>query len=79
MAPPQDDNDTVLHQDLHEAIIDERVADALDGAGVANAAIDDLVVITGGEAPTETEHNLVVAAVNDILAALRNSGVIPEE
>lgn len=71
--------DTVTHQDEHEAIIDERVTDALDGTGAANTAIADLVDIDGGQAPTEGEHNLVIAAVNDILAALRNSQIIPSE
>lgn len=40
------------------------------------AAIPDLVAIAGGEAPTEAEHNLVVAKVNAILAALRTAGII---
>jgi hypothetical protein len=39
-------------------------------------AIDDLVDITGGESPTETEHNLVIDAVNEILAALRGAGIL---
>jgi predicted RecA/RadA family phage recombinase len=40
------------------------------------AAIADLTAITGGEAPTEAEHNLVVTKVNAILAALRIHGLI---
>jgi len=40
------------------------------------AAIADLAAISGGEAPTEAEHNLVVAKVNAILAALRARGDI---
>lgn len=39
------------------------------------ATIADLAAITGGEAPTEAEHNLVVAKVNAILAALDAAGV----
>lgn len=74
----QRENDVVLHQSEHEELIDERVADALDGAGTANEAIEDLDEITGGQSPTEGEHNAVVVAVNDILAALRNSSIIPE-
>ncbi len=71
---PQDDNDTVLHQSEHEAIIDER----LDGVEDENTAIADLVAITGGQSPTEAEHNLVITAVNGILEALRSSHIIPE-
>lgn len=69
----QRDSDTVLHQDEHENIIAER----LDGVTTENEVIADLVPITGGETPTEAEHNLVVATVNDILTALRSSGIIP--
>jgi hypothetical protein len=70
---PQDDNDTVLHQDEHEAIIEE----AIDGVEEENEAIPDLVDISGGQSPTEVEHNAVVATVNGILAALRSSHIIP--
>ncbi|MGE0658254.1 MAG: DUF2190 family protein [Reyranellaceae bacterium] len=53
----------------------------LNGAAPATAegpqaAIADLVAITGGEAPTEAEHNLVVAKVNEIVAALETAGII---
>ena len=77
MAPERPD-DTVQHQDAHEAIIDSRVAEALDGQDTENVAIDDLVEITGGQHPTEEEHNLLVTTINDILAALRSSHIIPE-
>ena len=65
--------DNVLHQTEHEGVIDER----LDGVLAENTAIANLVAITGGESPTETEYNLVVTKVNSILAALRNSKIIP--
>jgi hypothetical protein len=39
-------------------------------------AIDDLDAITGGQAPSEAEHNALVTAINSILAALREAGVI---
>lgn len=38
--------------------------------------IADLTAITGGESPTEAEHNLVVTKVNAILAALEAAGVL---
>lgn len=44
--------------------------------GLQAAAIADLAAITGGDAPTEAEHNAVRTAVNSILAALRGVGVI---
>jgi hypothetical protein len=40
------------------------------------AAIADLTAITGGEAPTEAEHNLIITKVNALLAALRTSGAL---
>ena len=40
------------------------------------AAITDLTAITGGESPTEAEHNAVITAVNSVLAALRDAGII---
>jgi hypothetical protein len=40
------------------------------------AAITDLVAITGGDSPTEVEHNAVITKMNAILAALRAFGVI---
>ncbi|MGE0154801.1 MAG: DUF2190 family protein [Reyranellaceae bacterium] len=40
------------------------------------AAIADLAAITGGEAPSEAEHNLVVTKVNDIIAALEAAGIL---
>lgn len=73
MTDIQRDSDTVLHQDAVEAVVDER----LDGVAAENTAIADLTAIAGGESPTEAEHNAVVTKVNAILAALRNSGVIP--
>jgi predicted RecA/RadA family phage recombinase len=40
------------------------------------AAIADGAAITGGEAPTEAEHNALNSRVNSILAALRTVGII---
>jgi len=45
-------------------------------SGTQAGAISDLTAITGGEAPTEAEHNAVRTAVNSILAALRGVGII---
>jgi hypothetical protein len=43
---------------------------------VPMGAIADMTAITGGEAPTETEHNLVVTKINALLAALRTAGLL---
>ena len=47
--------------------------DMLEGK---QAAIADLTAITGGESPTEAEHNAIVTKVNALLAALRILGLI---
>lgn len=44
--------------------------------GTQATAISDLTAITGGESPTEAEHNAVRTAINSILAALRGVGII---
>lgn len=42
----------------------------------AGAFIADLVAITGGQSPTEAEHNEVRTAINGILAILVNNGMM---
>lgn len=44
--------------------------------GTQASAIADATAITGGESPTESEHNALLAKVNSILAALRGVGII---
>lgn len=53
-------------------------AGASVGPIAQQAAIADLIAISGGESPTEGEHNAVIAKVNDILAKLRLAGVIED-
>jgi hypothetical protein len=43
---------------------------------INQTTIANLSAITGGEAPTEAEHNLIVTKVNAILTALKDAGVI---
>lgn len=50
----------------------------LPGPAAQQAAIADLSAISGGEAPTEAEHNAVITKVNDILAKLRLAGVLED-
>ena len=52
------------------------VLDGIKVLGEQATAIADLTAITGGESPTEAEHNLIVTKVNAILAMLRTHGVI---
>ena len=71
-ANPQRDSDSVLHESAHDANIAEEMADAS-----AQAAVTDLAAITGGEAPTEAEHNAVRTRVNLLTQVLRDAGLIP--
>jgi hypothetical protein len=50
----------------------------LKGKAGKSEHIPDAVAITGGESPTEAEHNTLVGKVNSILAALRNIGAITD-
>lgn len=45
-------------------------------AGTQAGAIADATAITGGESPTEAEHNALVTKLNSVLAALRAFGII---
>lgn len=45
---------------------------------VPSNAIADLAAITGGEAPTEAEHNATRTAINSILAVLRAHNVLTD-
>lgn len=48
----------------------------ITAAGTQASTIADATAITGGESPTEAEHNALLAKVNSILAALRGAGII---
>jgi len=48
----------------------------LPNSGTQAAHIADATAITGGEAPTEAEHNALAAKVNSILAAMRGVGIL---
>lgn len=55
-----------------------QLADASDKPliGARQSAITAVAAITGGESPTEAEHNLAVAAINSIITALEAHGLI---
>lgn len=77
---PQDENDTVLHQDEHEALIEEVVGDVVEAdlAGLSTqVAIADVAALTGGEAPTEAEFNALAVKFNLVLGVLRDASLIP--
>lgn len=59
---------------------DSKLADAIDYPQIGNAQtlIADLAAITGGESPTEAEHNLVVTKVNAILDLLEYHGLMKD-
>ena len=44
--------------------------------GTQAATIADTTAITGGESPTEAEHNALVTKINAILAALEGAGIL---
>lgn len=44
--------------------------------GTQQSAIADATAITGGESPTEAEHNTLITKLNSVLAALREFGLI---
>lgn len=48
----------------------------ITNAGTQASAVADATAITGGDAPTEAEHNALLGKVNSILAALRGVGII---
>lgn len=64
-----------VHMDGPDELVVES-GGQITNAGTQAGAIADLAAITGGEAPTEAEHNAVRTAVNSILAALRGVGII---
>jgi hypothetical protein len=49
---------------------------SITNAGTQAAHIANATAITGGESPTEAEHNALVTKLNSVLAALRGVGVL---
>lgn len=64
-----------VHMDGPDELVVESGGQITNG-GTQAGAISDLSAITGGESPTEAEHNAVRTAVNSVLAALRGVGII---
>lgn len=56
--------------------IDIESGGKITAAGTQAAYVANLSAITGGDAPTEAEHNAVRTALNSILAALRGAGIM---
>lgn len=56
--------------------INVKAGGKLLAAGAQASAIADATAITGGESPTEAEHNTALTKINSILAALRGAGII---
>jgi hypothetical protein len=57
-------------------VIDIKTGGAIRAGGTQAAAIADATAITGGEAPTEAEHNALITKLNAVLAAMRGAGII---
>jgi len=45
-------------------------------SGTQAAHIADASAISGGDAPTEAEHNALITKLNSVLAALRGAGIL---
>lgn len=54
----------------------EKLADAGVAVASPSGAIADATAITGGESPTEAEHNAALTKINSILAVLRAQGLL---
>jgi hypothetical protein len=54
----------------------EKLADAGVAVAAPSNAIADATAITGGESPTEAEHNTALTKINSILAVLRAQGLL---
>ncbi|MCL4818938.1 MAG: hypothetical protein KJ067_07340 [Vicinamibacteria bacterium] len=48
----------------------------ITAGGVQASAITNATAASGGDSPTEAEHNAVVTKLNSVLAALRGVGII---
>lgn len=78
---PQEDDHKILHQDDVESVI----ADSVEaGVGQNNAAIDDAseahaLNSTFSDTEVEAALDALGGTINEILAALRNNGIVDEE
>lgn len=68
----QHEGDIIEHQDDVEQVVDEELERAS-----SQGALTNLAAITGGESPTEAEHNAVRTRVNVLTQVLRDAGLIP--
>ncbi len=74
----QGENDTILHQDAVEDVVDERLDGvAAENAAITNASVAHALNSTFSDTEVEAALNAVGVKVNAILAALRSSGIIP--
>ena len=68
----QHEDDRIEHQDDVEQVIDDQLERTSSQGAVTNIA-----AITGGESPTEAEHNALITRVNVLTQVLRDAGLIP--
>lgn len=55
-------------------VLDIKTGGVIRANGVLASHIADAVAITGGESPTEAEHNALVTKINAIIAVLEGIG-----
>lgn len=60
----------------HEAEQDENIREELEDAS-SQGALTNIAAISGGESPTEAEHNALVTRVNVLTQVLRDAGLVP--
>lgn len=74
----QKPNDTILHQDAVEQVIDDVIEAGvgLTGAAIANASVAHALNATFSDTEVEAALNALGGKINSILAVLRTNGII---
>ena len=57
-------------------VIDVKTGGIIRANGSQATAVTNATAASGGDSPTEAEHNAVVTKLNSVLAALRGAGII---
>lgn len=74
----QDENDTILHQDEVEEVIENVIEEGVgeENAAITNASTTHALNSTFSDTEVEAALNALGTKVNAVLAALRNNGII---
>lgn len=77
---PQNDDDTILHQDETEAVVADVIESdggvGEDNAAIANASVAHALNSTFSDTEVEAALNALGTKLNSVLAVLRNNGII---